>query len=539
MIFKKQMKKFWMPLAFAATLSAGIILGWLLSRQNRVGFSSEDKLLHVFDLIQTEYVDEVDIDSLVEMTIPVMLENLDPHSAYIPAKDLKSVNEELDGKFSGIGISFRIHNDTLNVMEVISGGPSEKVGILAGDRIIKVDGQDIAAKGLKDEEVMKMLRGEKGTKVSLTIKRASSKKPLTFDVIRDDIPVESIDASYMLNDSVGYVKVSRFGRTTYREFLQALNSLRLQGAGSFVVDLRSNTGGYMEPAVMMVNEFLPYGKIIVSTRGRESDRDDTLISDGTGAFQDYGLVVLINELSASASEIFSGAVQDNDRGWIVGRRSFGKGLVQKPILLPDSSEIRLTIQRYHTPSGRSIQKEYKPGQMVDYDNDLINRFNNGELLSADSIKLNIDDKFYTVGGREVYGGGGIMPDYFVPDDTAHVTSYYVNVNNHGLTIKYAYQYADANRAEISKAKTVDELLGMLPPDGVLLGDFVKYASENGVPARWYYINISAPLIVNQLKALIARSVFGIQGYYEVMNREDKTVQEAMRHAAMPLDTPGK
>lgn len=528
-----------MPLAFAATLSAGIILGWLLSRQNRVGFSSEDKLLHVFDLIQTEYVDEVDIDSLVEMTIPVMLENLDPHSAYIPAKDLKSVNEELDGKFSGIGISFRIHNDTLNVMEVISGGPSEKVGILAGDRIIKVDGQDIAAKGLKDEEVMKMLRGEKGTKVSLTIKRASSKKPLTFDVIRDDIPVESIDASYMLNDSVGYVKVSRFGRTTYREFLQALNSLRLQGAGSFVVDLRSNTGGYMEPAVMMVNEFLPYGKIIVSTRGRESDRDDTLISDGTGAFQDYGLVVLINELSASASEIFSGAVQDNDRGWIVGRRSFGKGLVQKPILLPDSSEIRLTIQRYHTPSGRSIQKEYKPGQMVDYDNDLINRFNNGELLSADSIKLNIDDKFYTVGGREVYGGGGIMPDYFVPDDTAHVTSYYVNVNNHGLTIKYAYQYADANRAEISKAKTVDELLGLLPPDGVLLGDFVKYASENGVPARWYYINISAPLIVNQLKALIARSVFGIQGYYEVMNREDKTVQEAMRHAAMPFDTPGK
>ncbi|MDE6654701.1 MAG: PDZ domain-containing protein, partial [Muribaculaceae bacterium] len=307
------MKKFWMPLAFAATLSAGIILGWMLSRQNRVGFSSEDKLLHVFDLIQNEYVDEVDIDSLVEMTIPLMLENLDPHSAYIPAKDLTSVNEELDGKFSGIGISFRIHNDTLNVMEVISGGPSEKVGILAGDRIIKVDGEDIAGKGIKDEEVMKMLRGEKGTKVTLTVKRASSKKPLTFDVTRDDIPVESIDASYMLNDSTGYVKVSRFGRTTYREFLQALNSLRLQGAQSFVVDLRSNTGGYMEPAVMMVNEFLPYGKTIVSTKGRDSGQNDILISDGTGAFQDFGLTVILNELSASASEIFSGAVQDNDR----------------------------------------------------------------------------------------------------------------------------------------------------------------------------------------------------------------------------------
>lgn len=531
------MKKYWMPLAFAITLTAGIFLGWLIGRQNRTTSGSEEKLLSVFDLIQSEYVDEVDLDSLVEMTIPAMLENLDPHSAYIPAKDLTSVNEELDGKFSGIGISFRIHNDTLNVMEVISGGPSEKVGILAGDRIIKVDGEDIAGKGIKDEEVMKMLRGEKGTKVTLTVKRASSKKPLVFDVIRDDIPVESIDASYMLNDSTGYVKVSRFGRTTYREFLQALNGLRLQGAQSFVVDLRNNTGGYMEPAVMMVNEFLPYGKTIVSTKGRDSGQNDILISDGTGAFQDFGLTVILNELSASASEIFSGAVQDNDRGWIVGRRSFGKGLVQKPILLPDSSEIRLTIQRYYTPSGRCIQKDYKPGQITDYDNDLINRFNNGELLSADSIKLNIDDKYYTTGGREVYGGGGIMPDYFVPDDTAHVTSYYVNVNNHGLTIKYSYQYADDNRAELSKAKNVDQLLGMLPPDNVLLGDFVKYASNNGVAARWYYINISAPLIVNQLKALIARSVFGVQGYYEVMNREDKTVQEALRHASMPIDTP--
>ncbi len=528
-----------MPLMFAITLIGGMLMGWLLGRQNRVGFGGEEKLMRVFEMIQEDYVDEVDLDSLVEMTIPLMLENLDPHSAYIPAKDLTSANEELEGKFSGVGISFRIHNDTLNVMEVISGGPSEKVGLLAGDRIIKVDDQEIAGKGIKDEDVMKMLRGEKGTKVTLTIKRASSKKPLVFEVTRDDIPVESIDASYMLNDSTGYVKVSRFGRTTYQEFLQALNSLRLKGAQGFVVDLRNNTGGYMEPAVMMVNEFLPYGKIIVSTKGRDNDQNDILISDGTGAFQNYGLVVLLNELSASASEIFSGAVQDNDRGWIVGRRSFGKGLVQKPILLPDSSEIRLTVQRYYTPSGRCIQKTYKPGQIEDYDNDLINRFNNGELLSADSIKLNIDDKYYTVGGREVYGGGGIMPDYFVPDDTAHVTSYYVNVNNHGLTIKYAYQYADANRADLSKAKTVDELLKMLPPDQVLLSDFVKFAAANGVPARWYYINISAPLIVNQLKALIARSVFGIQGYYELMNREDTTVEEALRHASMPIESRNK
>ena len=523
-----------MPLAFALTLIAGLFLGWQISRTSHSTSSGEGKLLDIFSIIQDKYVEDVDIDSMVEMTIPLMLKNLDPHSSYIPAKELESANSELEGKFSGVGISFRIHNDTLNVVEVIPDGPSEKAGLLPGDRLIKVDDENIAGTGITEDDVFKLLRGKKGTKVKLTVKRSNSTKPLTFNITRDDIPVKSVDAAYMITDSIGYVKVSKFGRNTYNEFLQSLNSLRLNGAESFVVDLRGNGGGYLESAVMMVNEFLPAGKLIVSTRGRNSRNDQVIISDGTGAFQDYGVVVMINEFSASASEIFSGAIQDNDRGWIVGRRSFGKGLVQQPIMLPDSSEIRLTVQRYYTPSGRCIQKDYKPGENDNYDLELINRFNNGEMLSADSIKLNIDEKFLTTGGREVYGGGGIMPDYFVPEDTSYITSYYVNVANQGLPIQYAYEYSDGNRNQLSKAKTVDELLKMLPSDAILLNDFVRYAVTKGVPARWAYINKCAPMLVNQLKALITRGTFGIEGYYEVINRQDNTVDEALRHATLPI-----
>lgn len=523
-----------MPLAFALTLIAGLLLGWYISRTNNVSTSSEGKLLNIFSIIRDKYVEDVDLDSMVEMTIPLMLKNLDPHSAYIPAKELEEANSELEGKFSGIGISFRIQNDTLYVVEVIPDGPSEKVGLLPGDRIIKVDDDNIAGTGISEDDVFKMLRGKKGTNVKLTVKRTNSKTPLVYNITRDDIPVKSVDASYIITDSIGYVKVSKFGRNTYNEFLQSLNSLRLQGAKSYVVDLRGNGGGYLESAVMMVNEFLPAGKLIVSTRGRNSKNDQVIISDGTGAFQDFGVVVLINEFSASASEIFSGALQDNDRGWIVGRRSFGKGLVQQPILLPDSSEIRLTVQRYYTPSGRCIQKDYTPGDNEDYDLELINRFNNGEMLSADSVKLKIDEKFLTNGGREVYGGGGIMPDYFVPEDTAYITSYYVNVVNQGLPIQYAFEYSDGNRAQLSKAKNVEEVLEMLPSDSILLSDFVKYAVSKGVPARWAYINKSAPLLVNQLKALIARGIFGIEGYYEVVNTQDTTIDEALRHATMPI-----
>lgn len=526
--------KFWLPLLLAATMVFGIIIGWL-SRGFNNSSASGGKLFDVLDLIRENYVEEIDMDSLVEMTIPLLLNNLDPHSAYISAKDYENANSELEGKFSGIGISFQIFNDTLTVVEVISGGPSEKKGVLPGDRIIKIDDNIVAGNGITNQDVFNKLRGPKGTKVSISVKRANSPKLIDFEIIRDDIPVESVDASYMLNDTTGYIKVSRFARDTYKEFLQALNKLRISGAKDYVVDLRQNGGGYMETAILMVNEFLPAGKTIVSTKGRDKDQDQYVISDGTGSFSDYGVTVLIDEFSASASEIFSGAIQDNDRGWVVGRRSFGKGLVQRPILLPDSSEVRLTVQRYYTPSGRCIQKDYKPGANTDYDLEIINRFNNGEVTSADSVKLNLDQKYSTVSGRTVYGGGGIMPDYFVAEDTTAITSYYIAVSNAGLLQKYSYAYADDNRKQLSKAKTVEELLKMLPPNELLLRDFVDYAVTKGIPARWYYINISTPLIVNHLKALIARDILGIQAYYQVINTADPTLAKALEYSGKPVN----
>lgn len=525
--------KFWLPFLLSATIVFGIIIGWL-SRGFTHASHSDGKLYDVLTLIHDNYVEEIDMDSLVEMTIPLLLNNLDPHSSYIPAKDYENANNELEGKFSGIGISFQIFNDTLTVVEVISGGPSERKGILPGDRIIKVDDKVVAGNGITNQDVFNMLRGPKGTKVKVTVKRANSPKPIDFEITRDDIPVESVDAAYMIDSDTGYIKVSRFARDTYKEFLQALNKLRLQGAKDYVIDLRQNGGGYMETAIMMVNEFLPAGQTIVSTKGRDKENDQYVVSDGSGSFQDFGVTVIIDEFSASASEIFSGAIQDNDRGWVVGRRSFGKGLVQRPVLLPDSSEVRLTVQRYYTPSGRCIQKEYKPGANNDYDMEIINRFNNGEVTSADSVKLNLDQKFTTASGRTVYGGGGIMPDYFVAEDTTGITSYYIAVTNAGLLQKYSYTYADDNRQLLNKAKTVDQLLKLLPPDEMLLRDFVDFAVTNGIPARWYYINISTPLIVNHLKALIARDILGIAAYHEVINSSDPTLSKALEYSGKPV-----
>lgn len=527
-------RKFWLPLLFAVIFIGGIWVGNSLNPIRRTKTVGEEKLLEVINLINTSYVDSVEIDSLVELTIPTLLKYLDPHSAYIPAEQLQAANVELDGKFSGIGISFQILNDTLSVIEVISGGPAEKVGVLPGDRILEVDGQDIASQKITEQDVFSLLRGEKGTHVKITVKRTNSAKPIEFEIVRDDIPVESVDAAYMIEPGVGYIKVSRFARNTYNEFLQALYKLRVEGAENYVIDLRYNTGGYMEPAVMMANEFLSAGDIIVSTRGANHKDDQIFQSDGIGAFQECGIAVLINEFTASASEIFSGAIQDNDRGWVIGRRSFGKGLVQHPVLLADSSEVRLTVQRYYTPSGRCIQKPYIPGDIVDYEAELANRFNNGESLSADSIKLHTEDQHLTVGGRSVYGGGGVMPDLFVPEDTSKITSYYINVSNQNLLTKFAYEYCDLNRPELQKGKTVEELVKLLPPDNVLLDSFVHYASINGVPARWFYINISTPLIVNQLKALIARNILGLSAYYEIINSTDKAVDEAAKHAPKPL-----
>lgn len=526
----------WTPVVAAAMFITGFLAGDIIHRGNGPT-AAQKKFQTILNLVRNEYVDEVDLDSLLEKTIPGMLTNLDPHSAYIPASDLQAVNETLDGSFSGVGIQFMIDNDTIKVLEVIPGGPSEKVGVLPGDRIVKVDGENFAGIDISQEKVLKTLRGEKGTKVKLQIKRSNSKKLLTYDVTRGDIPINTVDATYIASPGIGYIKVNKFGRTTYDEFFQGLSKLRREGAEDFVVDLRGNSGGYMEIAYLMANEFLEAGQTIVSTKGRDLNSGTIINADGTGVFRESQVVVLLDEFSASSSEIFAGALQDNDRALIIGRRSFGKGLIQRQSVLPDSSAIRLTVGRYYTPSGRCIQKDYS--NLSVYEHDILDRYQRGEMFSADSIKLNTDLKYTTIHGRTVYGGGGIMPDIFIPNDTSGISSYYINVANAGLLQRYAFDYVDDNREQLSGAKNVEELLTLLPNDDAILRQFVLFASRNGFPARWYYINISHDLLVNQLKALIARDALGYGAYFEISNIDDINVKRAIEellngNAAFPI-----
>ncbi len=518
----------WLPLTAAIFLIAGIALGSYISTTD-TNLGARHKLNQVFDIISENYVDEVSADSLVEMALPELLKNLDPHSAYIPRSERVAVNRDLEGSFFGIGIQFQMMNDTLYVLEVISGGAAEEAGMLAGDRIIAVDGDNIAGVGVNENDIFSRLRGPEGTPVEVTVARHNSPKPLVFDLVRSQVPVSPIDASYMINDSVGFVRLSKFSDNTFVEALTTFSQLRHLGATSFILDLRGNGGGYMAPAVLVANEFLGPQDIVVSTRGRSMGDNRTLFADGSGTFRSEKLVVLVDEFSASSSEILSGAIQDNDRGLIVGRRTFGKGLVQQPFELPDSSEFRLTVQRYYTPSGRCIQKKYTPGHRSDYDIEVYDRYNRGEIFSADSIPVDSAEIFTTRSGRKVYGGGGIIPDIFVPSDTTGVTSYFIKVANAGLLRKFAYEYADLNRDRLNESENAAEMLSKLPSDYVLLQSFVNYANtKGGVAPRWYYINISAPLIVNQIKALIARDILGLDGYFEVVNANDPVVQEALK-----------
>lgn len=514
-----------LPLLLAVGVGCGIFVGrYITTRSLTV---KEEKLRTVLRLIQSDYVDRLDMDSLIETTFPELMASLDPHSAYIPAEELQSVNDDLSGSFSGVGVSFQIINDTVQVIEVIPGGPAEKVGILPGDRILMADSIVLTGKDISSQDVFKTLRGEKGSTVVLNISRYGQKKNITYDVVRGDIPVNSVDVKYMLSDDTGYVKVTKFSRNTYMEFFNALNDLRLEGATSFIIDLRGNSGGFMDQAIFMANEFLPPGRLIVYTRGRKMENEYMAMSDGRGNFQDYPIVVLTNEASASASEIFAGAIQDNDRGLIIGRRTFGKGLVQNQTELPDSSAVRLTVARYYTPSGRSIQKEFRRGETDKYEMDIIDRYSHGEFYNADSIKLDKDKIFYTTNGREVYGGGGIMPDIFVPEDTTGFTSYYMAVANQGLIQKYAYTVADQYRKKLEGERDIKKLEEVLPNDQTLLENFVAFAVTKGVPARWYYINRSRNLIISQLKAMIARDVLGYPAFIELLNLNDNAVTNAL------------
>ena len=516
----------WLPLIGAALFCGGMWLGYLLADGDDIS-PAQAKMNEIFRLIENDYVDTVDMDSLVEMTIPMMLKNLDPHSVYVSAAERERAGRDLESSFFGVGIHFQILNDSVCVVEVIAGGPAEQQGMMPGDRIVAVDGHTLFGQDITEETVFTRLRGEQSSQVTLSVVRPGEPEALTFTLTRNAIPSVSIEASYLLNDSVGYVRLSKFAPNTHSEFMQAMTDLRYNGATSFILDLRDNSGGLLDQAILIANELLPAGSDIVSVRGRHSEDDTHWQADGSALFPDVPLVVLVDEFTASSSEIVAGAVQDNDRGLIIGRRTYGKGLVQHRIGLPDSSEIRLTVQRYYTPSGRSIQKAFVPGDLEEYESEVSGRMASGELFNADSVKINSEDMFLTVGGRPVYGGGGIMPDVFVASDTTGFTSYYLKVANGGMITSFAFEYDDLNRAELSECRSVDELLAKLPSHDVLLWAFVKYAADRGVARRWYYINNSADLIVNLLTAHIARDILGVDAFYQVINSRDQMVNEAI------------
>ena len=534
---KSTRQPIWLPLAIAVALVVGIFIGSRFTANKPVA-ENDRKLNAILNLIAQDYVDTTNLHDLIEMSIPEILSNLDPHTSYFSAEDLQAATDDLNGSFSGIGISFVMVNDTIGVVEVIPGGPSEKVGLMPGDKIVMIDDSVATGPKISNSEVMKRLRGDKGTQVKLGIRRQNTNKLLTFTVTRGDIPVNTVDSYNMLDKNTGYIKVNQFGRHTYDEFITAMASLQEEGAKRYMIDLRGNGGGFMEMAVLMVNEFLPADQPIVFTKSRYKRDDSEVWSDGNGSFQDAEVTVLIDEFSASASEIFAGALQDNDRGLIVGCRSFGKGLVQKEFVLPDSSAIRLTTARYYTPSGRCIQKDYKAGAL-NYEKELVDRYLNGELYSRDSMKIDKSQVFSTLHGRTVYGGGGIVPDIFVARDTSGITNYYIDVVNAGLLQRYAFTYCNNNRASLNKMEDYKQFLRMAPSDDALIKDFADYAASNGIAPRWYYINLSHDVIVTNLKALIARDIFGNQAFYPILNRNDKTVQEALKamnkhKAAFPI-----
>lgn len=523
---KVNISSFLIPLVLAAGIIGGIFIGRSLS-DGRLS-PEEEKIRMVMNLIRDQYVDEVDTDSLLDMAIPEMLASLDPHSVYIPSSELQATNDDLESSFGGVGVMFQLLNDTVNVIEVVAGGPAEKVGLLPGDMILDADGKKLSGAGASTETVFSTLRGKEGTRVKVSVKRSSSRKPLSFEITRGQIPSNSVDAVYMVDDEVGYLKVSKFARNTYNEFFSALTDLQSQGARKFIIDLRGNSGGFMDQAIYMANEFLPEGRTIVYTKGRTRENETYAVSDGSGHFRDAGLTVLTNEYSASASEIFAGAIQDNDRGLVIGRRTFGKGLVQNQIALPDSSAIRLTVARYYIPSGRSIQKEYRRGKDGKYELDIVDRYNHGEFYSKDSIRLDKSKKFRTFSGREVYGGGGIMPDIFVPEDTTQYTSYYIEAANQGLIQKFAREMADTYRPMMKGSKSMADMERVIPRDNALLTAFVTFAARNGLPARWYYINKSRDLLTSQIKASLARDLIGYDAFIQILNECDPAVERALR-----------
>ena len=486
-----------------------------------------DKLLLVLDQIEKNYVDSIDYKEVMEKVLPHLMENLDPHSVYLPPVELEAAEESLEGNFSGIGIQFNVPADTAVVISVIGGGPSEKAGLLSGDRIVKIDGKVVAGVKINQDSLVKMMKGPRGTKVNLEIKRDNLEELVPFEITRDRIPVKSIDVAFMLEDGLGYVKLSKFSKTSYREFLEAVLPLREAGLKSLIFDLRDNTGGYLGEALLLSKEFLKAGELIVYMEGKNRGKQE-FRADGTGLFQDIGLYVLINENSASSSEIFAGAIQDNDRGTIVGRRSYGKGLVQEPIYFSDKSGIRLTVARFHTPTGRCIQKPYSE----DYQYDIIERYRHGEMTSADSIKRVDSLKYLTPKGKVVYGGGGIIPDEFVPIDTVGVTDFLIASNRKSLIVKYSNVLADKYRSELREVKDFEGLEKLISKVD-FEGGFLEFARKNGIVPKKGEWEETSPYMMPQLKALVGRfSKLGDEAFHRFYIPIDDTIKAALDNSSV-------
>ena len=528
-----------MPLLMALCVVVGILIGNFYANHfsgNRLNIinSGSNRLSNLLHIIDDQYVDKVNIDSLVDNAIPLILAELDPHSVYISAKDAQAANDDLKGSFTGIGVEFTIRQDTIHVQNVISNGPAERAGVLAGDKIISVDGKPFVGKIVTNEEAMHRLKGPKDTKVKIGVLRYGSKKPKYITITRGEIPQKSITATYMIDDKTGYIRIKNFGETTYPELLIALEQLSQQGFSNLVIDLRDNTGGLLTSAIQIANEFLPKNKLIVYTEGRKSPKQE-FASDGHGSYQKLPLVVLINEVSASASEIFAGAMQDNDRATIIGRRSFGKGLVQQQIGFPDGSIIRLTIARYYTPSGRCIQKPYSTGDDKNYEQDLITRYQHGEFFSQDSIKHH-GPAYHTGIGRVVYGGGGITPDIFVAEDTLGMTSYYKEASMSGLILQYAFTYTDDNRPKLNTYKEMMELASYLAKQNIV-DKFATYADKHGLKRRNLMIKKSHKLLERYINSRIIYNMLDESAWNEYINLGDPTIEAALKvfrnNAAFP------
>lgn len=515
------------PLIVALSIAIGVGIGSFFAYHfsgNRLNIlNSSDKLNSLFHIIEDQYVDTVNLHNIVEGAIPEILKKLDPHSVYIPAEEVEQSMQELKGSFSGIGVQFMIYRDTVRIVRVIEGGPSESVGLKAGDRIVSIDGKNYIGPKIDSDETRKRLKGKSGSTVKLGIIRSGVRGIKNYNIVRGDVPVESIDATYMLNKNTGYVRINNFGETTYDEFLAALATLNDKGMQNIIIDLRGNLGGYMTPAIQIANEFLPKDRLIVYTLGRKSPREE-YNSDGSGTYQSMPLVILVDEISASASEILAGAIQDNDRGMVIGRRTFGKGLVQIPIEFSDGSMIRLTKARYYTPAGRCLQKPYSPGDEEMYEQDLILRAEHGEYYSSDSIKTS-GTKYRTRIGRIVYGGGGIIPDVFIPRDTTGLNSYFKEAYLSGLINEFAYAFTDKYRKQLSSFKSMQEIVRYLDKQNVV-EQFATYADENGLKRRNLMLKEAHSLFREHIFTNIIQNTLGTNAATQFANSADAAIIKA-------------